>query len=265
MHDGDYSGTPGFAAAYLETFYAQEPTRLDWLDTEFLVRRYARMGPVSSFLELGCGPTVFHVIPVTPYTERIYMADYLAENLAAVRSWKEAALPAFDWDRHIRHTLAVEGNRRETVADRAASLRARIAELWRCDLRSDLPLGRPMTFPAVGCFYTVDVISTCKAEWHRIMARVASLVASGGYLFLMTLRDMTSYEVRHPSGRTDRFPLLSLTEADFEAVLPGLGFDMRETEIESHPFVPPLDDGLRGAILIAAKKKQAPDANLAAF
>src|SRR6476469_6234423 len=73
MHDGDYSGTPGFAAAYLETFYAQEPTRLDWLDTEFLVRRYARMGPVSSFLELGCGPTVFHVIPVTPYTERIYM------------------------------------------------------------------------------------------------------------------------------------------------------------------------------------------------
>jgi hypothetical protein len=254
---------PNFSRDYLRTFYSDGPTPDELAVFDFLVRHYPRMGSSRAMIEVGCGPAVHHVLPAVPYVSEIHMADFLEENLEHVLAWREGRSDAHDWQAFTRLTLTLEGRSAAEgeVALREGELRKRMTAFLRCDLRGDPPLGQHVSYAVVGCFYCTEVVgcsdlaSASKDEWRRVLRRVTDLVAPGGHLFLSALKESRFYALYSADGTTRRLPTTFLTEQDFHETLPGFGFDMRETIIESRDFSGQEAEGLHGVILVAGRKR----------
>ena len=98
-------------------------------------------------LEIGCGPTVHHVLPLAPFVSEIHMADYLPDNLEQVRRWRDGVPDAHRWNHYTALTLSLEG--RETtnaeIERRETDTRRKITSLLHCDLKRDQPLHTAQT------------------------------------------------------------------------------------------------------------------------
>ena len=111
----DFRTTRGFPRSYLDTYYAGDPS----IDERIVSRFLAREGAVLShgrYAEIGCGPTVHHIMPIAPHVAEIHLLDYLEENLALVRAWCEEVPGAHDWSRFTRMALADAGLPRDSAA-----------------------------------------------------------------------------------------------------------------------------------------------------
>jgi hypothetical protein len=253
----DFVTVSNFARDYLSTYYCQPPTHDEQAVLSFLIRHYSRLESLPCAIEIGCGPTVHHVLPLVPYVSEIHMADYLPDNLEQVRLWRDNAPDAHCWDEYTSLTLVQEGVSASPadVRRREEDTRRKISRLIQCDLKRDLPLGAPRQYAAVGCFYCAENIGVTKDEWRRVMRRVAELTAPGGYLFMSALRETDFYVVKSADGTPNRLPSAFLTERDFREVLPALGFAPQHTVIESQRLTGQEQEGVNGVVLVAARKQ----------
>ena len=253
---------PDFSRDYLFTFYSHGPTPDEAAVFDFLVCHYPRIKSQRCMIEVGCGPAIHHALPAVPFVSEIHMADYLEQNLEHIRAWKDGRSDASDWRGFTALTLKLEGRSfdEEDIVLRECELRNKISSLLGCDLRQDSPLGHQVQYPVVGCFYCTEVVgctdvtSAGKEEWKRVMGRLSNLVAPAGYLFLSAVKESCFYALYSPDGKTRRLPVTFLTEQDFRDTLPALGFDMRETIVESRDFTGQEKEGLHGVILVVARK-----------
>jgi hypothetical protein len=252
----DFVEVSDFARDYLRTYYCQPPTHDEQAVLSFLSRHYPKIQAAPCAIEIGCGPTVHHVLPLAPYVSEIHMADYLPDNLEQVRLWKENAPGAHCWNPYTSLTLVQEGAPAgpADVQRREQDTRRKISRLLHCDLKRDVPLGAPRQYSAVGSFYCAENIGVTKDEWSRVMRRVADLTAPGGYLFMSALRETNFYVVKSADGSPNRLPSALLTERDFRELLPALGFSPQHTVIESQRLAGQEDEGVNGVILVAALK-----------
>jgi hypothetical protein len=252
----DFNVVANFSRNYLATYYCQPPTTDEQTVLSFLARHYPRIAGQPCAIEIGCGPTVHHVLPLAPYVSEIHMADYLRDNLEQVGLWRDAAPNAHRWHHYTALALRLQGveSTAEAVMQREDDVRRKMTTLLRCDLKSERPLEITRQYAAVGCFYVAENIGIAKDEWVRVMQRVAALTASGGHLFLSALRETNYYVVRQPDGATQRYPSAFLTERDFKELLPTLGFDPNEIVVESSDVSGQENEGVNGVILVAAKK-----------
>lgn len=253
----DFNVVDNFAADYLTTYYCQPPTQDEQAVLAFLSRQYPKIPAQPCAIEIGCGPTVHHVLPLAPFVSEIHMADYLADNLELVRRWRDGERGAHSWHRYTSLALALEGRSPSAanVQQREADTRRKITRLLACDLKSETPLGMIRQYPVVGSFYCAENIGITRDEWARMMRRLADLVAPGGYLFLSALRETTFYVVQTSDGITRQLPCASLTEDDFAGLLPALGFDPRQSVVESQRLTGQEGEGVNGVILVAARKR----------
>jgi hypothetical protein len=206
-------------------------------------------------IELGCGPTIHHIIPFAEYAETIDMADYLPENLDEVRAWAQAAPNCHDWTTYVESCMSREGRTAGNARQqRSALLRRKIRNLCHLDLLSDNPLGTGETYGIVGCFYTTEQVGFPKSSWPIVLERVASVVAPGGHLFMSAVGYSDYYIVHDPAG--DRhIPLANLSEDDFRTNLTSLGFRTDNLVVEASRTESFTAQGLNGVILVAAEKK----------
>ena len=253
----DFNVVSNFSQNYLATYYRQPPTTDERAVLSFLTRQYRRIAALPCAIEIGCGPTVHHMLPIAPYVSEIHMADYLPDNLEQVRLWRDSAPNAHAWRHYTSLVLHLEGQAATLgeVAQREAETRHKITTLLRCDLKRDSPLGAERQYAAVCCFYVAENIGIAREEWTRVMSRVAALTAPGGLLFLSALRETDFYVVKSPDGRLQRYPSARLTEGDFQELLPMLGFSRRHTIIESTSLTGQENEGVSGVILVAALKE----------
>jgi len=104
------------AEAYLTDYYSRiEPEELCTL--RFLVEQFRKLPRNCLALEFGIGPTLHHVLPLSPYASEIHVADLLPSNLEAVRKWQERECGAHDWAEFTRRVLIYEGNLLPTESD----------------------------------------------------------------------------------------------------------------------------------------------------
>ena len=141
----DFRRTRSFTTEYVATFYGDHPpTEDERAVLAFLTTHAGRIAGRPRMLEVGCGPTIHHVFPFVPYVSAVDMADYLPENLAAVRRWQTRAPGAYSWRQYAR--LAVELQSREATDEEVdrleADARARIGRLLPCDLKQPAILAR---------------------------------------------------------------------------------------------------------------------------
>jgi hypothetical protein len=202
-------------------------------------------------LELGCGPTLHHAAQLVPWVDRLDLADVQEPNLEEIRRWLRADPGAFDWSVFIageHGVLAAEGGRGGSLADREALLRARV-RLLACDMREPLPLGKPVQYSLVeSCYCTEWVIPTI-AGWQDTMRNVVSVVARGGWLFLVGVH-ATDYCMINGL----RVPCAHITKDDVCRVLGDLEFDTRTLRIEVIPGQRPLVSGIQGTFMAYAQR-----------
>jgi hypothetical protein len=247
-----YEDVHGFASDYLATYYSGDITDDERTVLRFLVENFPKVGHVKSILEVGCGPTVHHMIPAVPYTDSIVMSDFLQENLDSVMDWVSEREQAHDWTKLTEFVLELEGIAvcRETTVGRENQLRAKIKSVERCNLRSEAPLATKKLFPVVCCFYTTETVSVDLQQWREVMKHLASLVEPGGMLFMSALKQSTFYSL----SPTRSLPTACLSESEFAEVLPVLGFKPSETIIKSRMLPDQEKEGLKGVLLICARK-----------
>lgn len=250
----DFRHVRSFAARYMETFYSGLPPTDDERQVmQFLTRESSVLEGQPPMLEVGCGPTIHHILPFVPHVSAIHMADYLPENIREVSRWQQRAPEAYDWQHYSR--LATELRHRDATAANVEALetaaRSKICRLLHCDLKQPLILGRPASYPVVGAFYCTEEVGIAMPRWESVMANLCRVVAPGGYLFLCCLRDTDFYLV----GDT-RYPCARITETDLQRVLPTFGFDMASAVVEAVTIETQHDTGVTGVVLVAARKRR---------
>ena len=236
----------------MATFYGDHPpTEDERAVLSFLTTHAGRIAGRPRMLEVGCGPTIHHVFPFVPYVSAVDMADYLPENLAAVRRWQTRAPEAYSWRQYAR--LALELQSRETTDEEVdrleADARTRIGRLLPCDLKQPAILAGGDASPVVGAFYCTEEVGISIPRWEGVMERLGRTVSPGGMLFLSCLQDTDFYLV----GET-RYPCARITEEDVRRALSSLGFEMEASAIESVTLESQRDAGLVGVVLAAARE-----------
>jgi hypothetical protein len=247
----DFRHTSSFAEKYLKTFYRDRaPTSDERVVFQFLAEHVHRIHDDPVLLEVGCGPTVHHILPFTPYVSRIHMADYLDENLEQVRQWRDNHPAAGNWSQYAELALGLDvAAARAQVADLEQSARCKLGELWRCDLRNRWVLGTPAQYQVVTAFYCTEEVGITTARWEEVMENLTRLVAPGGHLFLSCLRDTDFYMVDGTE-----YPCARISEADVRRVLPRFGFAAEESVVESVNVKGQEDQGVVGVVLAVARK-----------
>jgi hypothetical protein len=248
------------ARQYLDYYYAQPSLP----DDEVMIFRFIANGlrdigrRFEAGLELGCGPTLHHAAQLVPWVDRLDLADVQEPNLEEIRRWLRAEPGAFDWSVYLGGVLDAEAGRGGSLADREALLRARI-QLARCDLREPYPLGAAVQYPLVASNYCIEWVIPDVAGWRATMRNVSSLVATGGWLFLVGVH-ATDYCMIN--GR--RVPCAHITQDDVRGALVDLGFDDRTLRIEVIPAPLPAAWGIQGTFMARAQRSAAcagPDAD----
>ena len=250
----DFSSVNNFAVRYLNTYYRVVDSD-EVAITKFLVRQYRKINRNVEILEIGCGPTIHHLIPAIPYAKKIVMADFLNENLYQIKKWIDRDITAHNWNNFTKLALQFEGVNAsiEEIAIRENKLRSLI-NLAHCNLMKDSPLDGYSQFSIVCCFYCAEGVGISKLEWANVIRRVASLILPGGYLFLVSLRDTDFYKLIDHSGKEEIFPSASITEKDILNLLPSIGFSSNTIEIEVEETPNMKHYGVNGIILVSAQK-----------
>lgn len=203
-------------------------------------------------LEVGCGPTVHHAIPLAPHVGEVHLSDCLEGNLEEVRKWLAGGPDAHDWGVYLRGVLKLEG--RDTtpgaVHRRAEQVRARVTALKVCDLLQEDPLGDGESYDLVTCFYTAECAAPSRQEWEQVMMRLAGLVRPGGVLFQAAMRNCDHYAVGDGT-----IPAVPVNEADFADVLPRCGFDLEQTRITPIEVREWSGHGFAGICVVQAVKR----------
>lgn len=238
--------------AYLREYYSAVQPDED-VTMRFLVEAAALIGDVSGLLEFGCGPTVHHLLPFGPRPAEIHVADYLAGNLDAVRTWVDGRDWAWDWSPFTELTLVHELGREPKpweVREREAATRERVRGFQLADARHTQPLADgTRRYPAVLCCFCPDSITADIAEWRRCTEHVASLVAPGGWFVLTALGGADRYRV---GGRS--FPSPRVTVDDVADVLRDAGFSRLGTSITSADTGDVDDHGFDSVLLAVSRK-----------
>lgn len=212
------------------------------------LRRTGRVFPTA--LDLGCGPTLHNSFALAPFAHRIDLADYLPANLAEIRAWLAGCPEAHDWDPLLHGVLACEGTPPDQLPARKALYASRVGDLLPCDLRRELPLGRPAAYNLVTSFFCPECVAPDLHAWRAIMARVLALVRPGGSIFFAAMRDCRRYAVLG-----SWFPATPLTEPDFLDLLPRHGFPPRTVAVHAVPAPDWADDGFDHILLVHATKE----------
>lgn len=224
------------AQEYLTEYYA-EIMADEQHALSFLCESINRLPEVSAALDYGCGPTVHHAAALVPKAQKIYLAEYLADNLTAVRKWLDREPDAHNWKEFTRYILQLEGNptpSSDVINTREEELRNRIGELYQSDAGDTDPLGSEVRgyFPLVTTHYCAEGATDNKDTWDTYMRNIASLVSPGGTLIVSACGAAGHYMVGERP-----FPCAGVTAHDVLGCLQQNGFldiDIRVRSVPDH-------------------------------
>ncbi len=252
-HVADYSEWQ--ARDYYETYYSEVvlPDEQAVLAYQLEVLRAAPQR-FERALEYGCGPTLHRAIAAAPYTGRIDMADWLADNLVQVRAWLNAAAENADWQRFTRFVLAREGDSdadAARVAHREAQARGAIQGLYVSDARWADPLGesRRGHYDLIVSGFCLDAVASDRGVWRSCMQNVLSTLAPGGTLVLHSLHACTAYRVG------DRmFPGANIGIDDLRESLLENGFEPASIDVQVIPCPENVAYGYAGILTASGRR-----------
>ncbi len=247
-----------YADWYLKSCYPELPFHDEKLILEFLVSEGHKASGAESLLEMGCGPTISHSLPLVPYVDSLFLSDYLETNLSHVLQWIKEDESAHNWSLHTAYVLQKENRKAtsRTVKEREDLLRKKLRSVILGDLLSKRPIRRARQFPAVSCFYATEQAAQDETEWLDVMQNLSSLLQPGGVLFLACVHDSEYYAIHDKDLTALRLPIVRVTKKLMEKGLKLAGFSMRSSEIHVQQVGGLAEEGINGIVLVSAIKAE---------
>lgn len=250
------------ARDYFETYYSEvvlpdEQCVLDY-QLQALASEPSKFGRA---LEYGCGPTLHRAIAAAGYVFRIDMADWLPDNLLAIRRWLRAGAGNTDWSRFTRFILAREGRgdcgaggavECRRVERREALTRKAVRHLYLSDARQRYPLGAAGVgfYDLVVSGFCLDAVSRDKHVWRGCMGNVLATLRGGGLVVLHALHRCKAYRVANRL-----FPGANLSTDDlFESLLAN-GFVRSSIDIQFARCPENAAYGYSGILMASGRKR----------
>ncbi len=258
----DYSSVVDFESRYAAQFYCDRAVNNDEKAVMgcFVpkLKEFAGKGsPSSSYLEIGCGPTLHHAIMVAPYVKNMVLSDFLEGNRKAVEQWRDNHPDALNWQQYTQFILETEQAlaTEQDVADREHRTREKILGVIPCNLMSSTVVQSETQYDLVGCFYCLEEVARTIESFRTMIANVASLIRPGGALMIAALRSTSFYHVRGDNGEEVEFPCLAVTESLVKQSLNDAGFEIRPGDVVSVDIEGQADEGIPGIILSFVEKR----------
>ncbi|CAI9609228.1 unnamed protein product, partial [Staurois parvus] len=133
----------------------------------------------NSLVEIGAGPTIFHILSACENFKQIYLTDYVEGNLQELEKWLKGDKKAFDWSGHLKYVCEIE-NHRSTEEEKAEKIRRKVS-LMRCDVTKANPL-EPNSLPQADCVIVGGcLICACKnrEDFQTALKNIVSLIRPG--------------------------------------------------------------------------------------
>ncbi len=207
---------------YLNQYFTrveQDESRLiDWQSTVLAERisQHLAERDLQRFglhIDAGCGPTVHHMIAMSPYSESILVMDYLEDNIAEVQKWLSGVNDAHDWRHFTRAILHAEGieqpdeamifareddaRNKIVVANPIIDGTRGVGLFEPFDLKQPLPWMKELSGKGelVSSFYVADSCTDDIEEFNTMTKNTFELVAPGGLFIGCYLGGCESYAV----------------------------------------------------------------------
>lgn len=252
----EYQQIQTFARPYLDTYYSCPPSEDEREISKFMIAELRRLGrKFDHYIELGCGGTLHHSIPITPWVDSIVLTDYLPDAREEVELWRDAKPNSFSWDHYIAKSLEHEGGATDThsLAERRDEMRRKIAVVQSCDVRRNPAVHGTFGHGSLwGMFFVAAEVGGDLKGWAEVMRCVAGTIPEGGHLFMSALRGMSEYVLKSPDGSDFRhITCAAVDESHYLEILPKLGF--KNPTVKAHLIAKP-DVHIPGVVMVSATK-----------
>jgi NNMT/PNMT/TEMT family len=218
---------------YLATYYTavqeDEELLMGWLVDHarpFLARHRAATNATTTLLDIGCGPTVHHVLPLADLIDRAVLTDLVPGNLAEVERWLRADGSAHDWTPFVRACARLLHADRDPLDEgrldegRLARRVRRITEVGPpLDLTGAVPY--PVTADVVTTFFCPCSATGRADRFAALLRRVTQQLRPGGAFLGSFLGGCSSYRV---GGQW--YPSPDLAFVDLATALDRAGIDV---------------------------------------
>lgn len=240
---------------YLEQYYKTPHVASDEKENFLFLMNWleASGNNLERCLDFGCGCTLHHMMPLSPYVTEIHLADYMSSNLEEIQAWLDNAETAHDWDVYFQGVLELEAQSQTSEISlnaRKQALREKITQLKTADIRSNKPLGTELSYDLVTSYYCAEAVASSKEEWEMMFANLSTLVAPGGTLISSVMRHCNFYMVGNK-----KFPSAYVDENDISQVLVQNNFDLDKSEIKVAEVKDWAEEGFDGICMVRAEKK----------
>ena len=212
----------------------------------------------TSYIDFGCGPTLYPTLVASRFCTKIYLTDYLSANLSEIQRWRGNDPTCFNWKRFTKRALQLLGRKSRISADEIEQyeekLRGKITQVSRCDIKSDKPIShmRRKKFDLLVSNFVIDSIVSSRAEWRKLFSKIVKLLKPGSVVVLSSLTGAKHYKIK---GK--KFAAVNLTHDIIRKEVEKSGFDA-ETIIDMHidaeknTEYDELSDGYKGMYFISA-------------
>jgi hypothetical protein len=242
------------ARDYFETYYSEVVLPDEQVVLAYQLDTMKRRAMFGRALEYGCGPTLHRAIAAARYTFRIDMADWLGDNLVAVRDWLRADDESSDWNRFTAYLLACEGrsNDGRAIRGRERHTRKVVRGLYVSDARWRHPLGaaREGFYDLIVSGFCLDAVSSDKRVWRRCMRNVLSMLQPGGLVILHALHRCRAYRVGERM-----FPGANVSSDDMAQELLANGFERASLDVQLVDCPANAVYGYAGILMASAVKR----------
>lgn len=183
---------------YLQEYYTEIYNGNEYL-LKFYHDTFLQIPPVTRYLEIGGGPTIYQLISVSQKVEKIVFAEYLDANRIEVGKWFEKKPDRFNWDLFFQFVQALEikVNPTVTVTEMKDRLRRRLDCIIKCDVRRINPLDpyNELEFDIVASNFCLESITDNQADFLNSLHNITRLLKPGGLLIMSLIKNARYYTV----------------------------------------------------------------------
>ncbi|XP_051008283.1 indolethylamine N-methyltransferase [Acomys russatus] len=141
-------------------------------------------------IDIGSGPTIYHLLSACEAFREIIVSDYTPQNLQELQKWLKKEPGAYDWSAIVQHVCELEGDRSKWQ-EKEAKLQRTVTHVLKCDVTKTPLLGSAQV-PLADCVLTCLAMECACPDletYQAALCRLAGLLKPGGHLVTMvTLR-----------------------------------------------------------------------------
>ncbi|XP_075460174.1 indolethylamine N-methyltransferase-like isoform X2 [Ascaphus truei] len=181
----------------------------------------------DTLIDIGAGPTIYHLLSACEVFKNIITSDFLAQNQAEMQKWLKKDPDAFDWSPVAKFVCELEGDS-ENWKKREDKLRRTVKQVLKCDALKSNPF-EPEVLPPADCVLSCLCLEApCKdAESYRnSLKNFHDLIKPGGHLIIISVLNASFYYVGQKW-----FSSMITTKEDLELDFKGAGYEIEKLEV----------------------------------